>query len=285
VNSLEETRLAEDLRRIAADPPAGLDLDQIERRGTQRRRRGHAIRGLAALAGLALIAATGLAVAGPGRGPQSQAPAATVAYVTQRIAAALNVSNFVVETEESGSGGAGPIYIWTDLRTGDTMSRQGRGTARIAYWLHEYFDRRQQVLHWDLTHVSYGPRTWWSWEGHVAKPPHGGVSFDGPGQVSIIAPQVIAALVKHSATIIGHPYVDGHRTVELSAWAGAGPKTLVWADTGTYQVVRVAQEFPAQMHAKPLVADLTWIRRTAALVQQISHPQIPAGFRQVPGIR
>ena len=282
MNSLEETRLAEDLRRIAADPPAGLDLDLIERRGTQRRRRGHAIRGLAALAGLALIAATGLAVAGPGRGPRSTAPAETVASVTHRITAALNVSNLMVRTEANGSGSSGPVTYWTDLRTGDSMLSRGHGAARITYWLQKYFDRRHQVLHWDMTQVSYGPRTWWTRAGQAAKPPRGGVDVEGAGQASIMTPQYIAVLLKHVASIVGHPYVNGHRTVELSVSADAGPKTLLWADAGTYQVVRTVEEFPAGTHMKPMVSSFTWAARSAALVQQIDHPRIPAGFRQVP---
>jgi hypothetical protein len=78
-----------------------------------------------------------------------------------------------------------------------------------------------------------------------------------------------------------HPYVNGHRTVELSAFR-LGPKVLLWADTSTYQVVRMVADSPASAHLNTIVASFTWAKRSAALVQQIDHPHIPAGYRQVP---
>ena len=286
MNSVEETRLAEDLRLLAASPPDPPDLGQIERRGAQRRRRGHAIRGLAALTGLVVAAGTGLALASPGHGPRPGTPAETVGYVTKRITAALNVNNFMVKTTENGSRSTGPVTYWTDLRTGDSMLTHGRGAARTAYWMEQYFDQKHKVLHWTMTQVDYGPRTWWTVARQAAQPPGGHVQIQGAGQVSITTPQSIAMMLKgEGATIVGHPYIDGHRTVELSTPGVEGLKTLLWADAGTYQVVRMILRLPTGPHASQVsstVVNFTWAERSAALVQQVDHAQIPAGFRQVP---
>jgi hypothetical protein len=282
VNSMEETRLAEDLRLLAASPPDPPDLGQIERRGARRRQRGHAIRGLAALAGLVVATATGLTVAGSGPGPRPGPPTETVGYVTQRIRAALNLSGGGVKTTETQPTSVGPLSYWTDLRTGDSMLSQGRGAARTTYWMEQYFDRQHQVLHSTQTHVNYGPRTWWTDAMQAHQPPGGSVGFMGAGQSSMVTPQDIAMLLKHVATIVGHPYVNGHRTVELSIRFGGISKSLVWADTSTYQVVRVVQYLPLGAREQPQVLNYTWARRSAALVQQVDHPHIPAGYRQVP---
>jgi hypothetical protein len=296
VNTPQETQLADDLRRLAAEPPFTPDLDAIERRGQRRRHRGYAVRGLAGLAGLGVVAAGGLVVSahtGPGGGtaapPRATAaspsatagstrPAETVAYVRKQIEAAFSPGSYLIEAHQTGSDG--PATIWTDPRTGNTMLLQGTGASRVTYWEHDYFDQHK-VLHWDQTQVNYGPRTWWTYNEHASGPIQGPVPA-GPVGGNAISPQSIDQLLAHGARIVGHPYVDGHRTVELSVFPGTQVQVDIWADETTYQVVRMVKDFPAALDAPPIVAGYTWTPRSAALAKLINQPQIPAGFRQVP---
>jgi hypothetical protein len=302
VNTPQETQLADDLHQLAADQHFPPDLDAIERRGQRRRRRGYAVRGLAGLTGVGVAVAAGLAVTShdarpsrpaalaptesPTRAPTAAGrttPAETAAYVTQRIAAALSPGTFLIESRENTSSVGSPtqmITIWEDPQTGNTMLLQGSGAARLTYWEHDYFDSHK-VLHWDQTQVNYGPRTWWTYNEHAAGPIQGAVP-SGPANSSVDTPQQIAQMLKHGATIVGHPYVDGHRTVELSVGSAAAVQWKVWADAATYQVLRMAKSFPPGLNAPPIVANYTWTGRSAALVKLINQPQIPAGYRQVP---
>jgi hypothetical protein len=305
VNTPQETQLADDLHRLAADQPFPPDLDDIERRGRQRRRRGYAIRGLAGLAGLSVAATGGLVVSahtGPGGAtaarprataastsatPGSTRPAETVAYVRQQIAAAFSPGNYLIESRQNTSGsassggdGTAMITIWTDPRTGNTMLLQGTRASKVTYWEHDYFDQHK-VLHWDQTQVNYGPRTWWTYNEHASGPIQGPVPA-GPVGGNAASPQSIEQLLQHGAKIVGHPYVDGRRTVELSVSYGSSGGVKLWADTATYQVVRMVKDFPSALNAPPIVANYTWTPRSAALAKLINQPQIPAGFRQVP---
>ncbi len=300
MNSPQETQLATELRQIVADPPFPPDLAAIERRGYQRRRRAYAVRGLAGLTGLAVALAGGLIVSahaghvGPvagrapsaapaGPAPVGPARAETVAYVRRQIAAALSPGNFLVETRQNTSSTDRPpgmITIWTDPRTGNTMLLQGAGSSRVTYWEHDYYDSHR-VLHWDQTQVNYGPRTWWTYDEHAAGSIQGPVP-PGPAGGNYATPQAIEQLLEHDAAIVGHPYVDGHRTVELAVSLGAGGKFEIWADAHTYQVVRSARYFPAGLHARPIVASYSWVPRSAALASLINTPRVPAGFTQVP---
>jgi hypothetical protein len=307
MNSPQETRLADELRQIAAGQPFTPDIEAIERRGHQRRRRGQAIRGLAGVAGLGVALTGGLIVgthigtaaptaskpastsantaskaSGTASRPGSTPPAQTAAYVSKQIAAALSPGNYLVETRQNTSSADSPpamITIWTDPRTGNTMLLQGSGSGKIAYWEHDYYDSNR-VLHWHQTQVNYGPRTWWTFDEHAAGPIDGPVP-PGPVGGNYDTPQEIAQLLAHGATIVGHPYVDGHRTVELSVGMGA-VKFDIWADSQTYQVVRSAKYFPTGLGAPPIVANYTWLPRSAAQVNLINNPKIPAGFTQVP---
>lgn len=102
-----------------------------------------------------------------------------------------------------------------------------------------------------------------------------GGSYDSPAEIK----QILGSGV---ARIVGHPYVEGQHTVELSISMGrGGVKDELWADTQTYQVVRTIKYFPAGLPAPPIKSDYTWTPRSAAMVKLINSPQIPAGFRQL----
>jgi hypothetical protein len=304
MKSPEETRLSNDLHRMVDGPPVALDIEAIERSGQRQRRRGLAVRGLAGVAVLAVAAVGGLAVAthggtpgnvadrAPSRPvtgktaakPASPAKVETVAYVEKHIAAAASDENsYLVKSRQNTSSVGTPsveITIWTDPRTGNTMLQQGSGTARLTYWEHDYFDS-DRVLHWDQTQVNYGPRTWWNYnmqaggpiQGPVPKGPVGG-NYPGPSEIK-------QWLDRGVGKIVGHPYVDGHHTVELTVYASSAKTYVIFADVHTYQVVRSIDYFGQQSDAPPITANYSWVPRTPAMVKLVNNPVIPAGYTQV----
>jgi hypothetical protein len=307
MKSPEETQLSDDLHRIVDGPPVTLDIEAIERSGQRQRRRGLAVRGLAGVAVLGVAAvgslaaashsgttggvagqaatrtATSKAAANP-PSPAVPAKAETVAYVEKHIAAAASdLNNYLVKSRQNTSSVGTPsveITIWTDPRTGNTMLQEGSGAGRLTYWEHDYFDSNR-VLHWDQTQVNYGPRTWWHYNMHAAGPVQGpepsgavGGDYDSPAQVK-------QWLDKGVGTIVGHPYVDGHQTVELSISAGPVKTYVIFADVHTYQVVRTIDYFNQVSQAPPITANYQWVPRTPAMVKLVNNPVIPAGFTQV----
>ena len=304
MKSPEETQLSDDLHRIVDGPPVTLDLEAIERSGQRQRRRGLALRGLAgaAVLGVAVVGSlaaanhsgtagrvAGQAAARTATGkaavqPASPAKVETVAYVEKHItAAAAGVNNYLVKSRQNTSSVGTPsaeITIWTDPRTGNTMLQQGSGAARLTYWEHDYLDS-DRVMHWDQTQVNYGPRTWWNYNMHAAGPiqgpaPKGPVGGDYPGPA-----EIKQWLGKGVGKIVGHPYVDGHHTIELSVYASSAKTYVIFADVHTYQVVRSIDYFGRPSDAPPIIAIYTWVPRTPAMVKLVNNPVIPAGYTQV----
>jgi hypothetical protein len=304
MKSPEETQLSDDLHRIVGRPPFALDIEAIERSGRRQRRRGLAVRGLAGVAVLAVAVVGSLAAAShtgttgsvaghasartaTGKAAAKSASPATVetvAYVEKHIAAAASsVNNYLVKSRLNTSSVGTPsveITIWTDPRTGNTMLLQGSGAGRLTYWEHDYFDSHR-VLHWDQTQVNYGPRTWWNYNMHAAGPiqgpvPSGAIGGNYPGPA-----QIKQWLDKGVGKIVGHPYIDGHHTIELSISAGSVKTSVIFADVHTYQVVRTIDYFNQQSDAPPIKANYQWVPRTPAMVKLVNHPVIPAGYTQV----
>jgi hypothetical protein len=300
MNSPEETQLARDLRHIAQGPSFAPDLDAIERRGRRAQQRALALRGLAATGAVGIAvagtlvafrhpgAAGGTPVAGStaaaktatGKKTASTAPRIeNLAYVRRQVEAAPYPPDSVVAAKQTQSGSGGyTTVIWTDPATGNMYSQDGSGAARTGNWEHDYFDSNK-VLHWDQTEVDYGPRTWWNFNEHAAGPisgpvPKGPISGDYTS-----ATWVKEVLARGYGKIIGHPVVDGHRTVEISA-SYLGMKWLFYVDSTTFLVVRQVKHFPAPLNGV-LTDDYTWTTRTATLKELINHPQIPAGYTQV----
>jgi len=294
MRSLEETQLADDLRHLVAGPPPAIDVEAIERRGRRQQQRGLALRATAGLGVLALAAAGGVVATHHTSTPRNTAakptsstgnpapagtvPVQTVAYVTQKISAALSTPGYVIKTVADSSG-SGRFTIWEDPATGNTMLLQGSGAAKIAYWEHDYYAGR--VLHWHQTQVNYGPRTWWVYDEHAAGPIQGPVP-SGPAGGNVSSPASIKQLLQNPRVkIVGHPVVNGHHTIEL--FLDMGPVTeSIWADSTTYQVVRSERTFTSLPGRPSNLANYSWLASTPAQVNLINHPQIPAGFRQVP---
>jgi hypothetical protein len=303
MKSPEETQLSDDLHRIVGRRPFALDLEAIERSGRRQRRRGLAVRGLAGVAVLAVAVVGGLAATHNGTAgnvaghasaraaighaavkPASPAKLETVAYVEKHItAAASGLNSFLVKARLNSSSVGTPsveFTIWTDPRTGNTMLQQGSGAARLTYWEHDYLDS-DRVMHWDQTQVNYGPRTWWNYNMHAAGPiqgpaPKGPVGGDYPGPA-----EIKQWLGKGVGKIVGHPYVDGHHTIELSVYASSAKTYVIFADVHTYQVVRSIDYFGRPSDAPPIIANYTWVPRTPAMVKLVNNPVIPAGYTQV----
>jgi hypothetical protein len=297
MNSPEETQLADDLRHIAQGPSYAPDLDAIERRGRHAQQRALALRGLAAT-GVVGVAVAGTLVAfrhPAAPGPTAIAGASTatktapgkrttaaprlenLAYVRQRLGVAQDPPNSVVEAAERVSG-SGPAVVWTDPTTGHKMKLQGSGSGKITDWKHDYADD-SQVLHYDEVEVNYGSRTWFNLDTHDPGPLAAPVPKNYGGDYYPAAN--IKWMVDHKATtIVGHPVVDGHHTVELSVSDG-DTRWLFYADSQTYLVIRSIWIFPPDLHEGRKTDDYTWVTRTAALTKLINQPQIPAGFSQV----
>ena len=302
MNTQEEAQLGEDLRAIVGGKACTVDVEAIERRVRRQRGRAFAVRGLAGLTVLGVAVAGSLAFAahgettgrGAGQAPtrtatgkaaaKTAAPVKTetVAYVENRIAAAASgLNNFLVKSRQNESGSPSDEFtVWTDPRTGNTMLLQGSGASSVAYWEHDYYDSRR-VLNWDMTQVNYGPRTWWTQDQQVGGPVQGplpsgpvGGDYDTPAQVSQWLSQGVGQ-------IVGHPYVDGHHTVELSISAGPEKTYVLFADVRTYQVVRTIDYFTQVPGGAPITANYQWAPRSSALVKLVNHPVIPAGYAQV----
>lgn len=304
MNSQEEIQLSDDLRRIVAGQPLTVDVEAIQRRGRRQRVRAFAVRGLAGVSVLAVAVAGSLAAATHGgttgsgvasatatrtavgkaaAKPAGPAKAETVAYVEKQIAAtASSLGGYLVKSRQNTSSTPSiEITIWTDPRTGNTLLLQGSGADRVAYWEHDYFDVRR-VLHWDQTQVNYGPRTWWTYNQQVGGPVPGPLPQGAVGGDYNTPAQVKQWLDQGVGKIVGHPYVDGHHTVELSISPGPAKTFVIFADVRTYQVLRTIDYFNQVPGGAPITANYQWSRRSAALVKLINHPVIPAGFTQVP---
>jgi hypothetical protein len=307
MSSSEETQLRDDLRRIVPAGAPAVDLDAIERRGRREQRRAVALRGLAA-AGVAGIAVAGSVVAfrhpGPGSpapvavapaktasGPQASTPAPAtapqlddVAYVRQQIAAAHDPANSVVEMKQGAIDADNPAKTyWTDPATANMMEQTVLDGGQITLWTHQYLDR-DRVINLDFTQVNYDSRTWSlrteKFSGPVSGPaptsPALGVSY-------IPAANLQTMLAKGNVKIAGHPVVNGHRTVELSDSLGKEETAYFYVDSQTFQLVRLLRVLaPGSPGQRSVTSDYTWVPRTPALTRLINHPQVPAGFTQVP---
>lgn len=296
MSSSEETQLADDLRHLVAGGQFVTDIDAIERRGRRQQQRAVAIRATAGLGVLSLAVAGGLvatqhtstphstassttskAATTPASTAGSTAPVQTVAYVTQKISAALSAPGYLIE-DVTDSTSSGAFVIWEDPATGNTMLLEGSGASKVAYWEHDYYQDR--VLHWHQTQVNYGPRTWWVYDEHAAGPISGPVP-SGPVGGNVMSVAAVKQLLQNPRVkIVGHPVVDGHHTIELSL--DMGPVTdVIWADSSTYQVVRTERTFTTLPGSPSNLSNYTWVPSTPAKVNLINHPQIPAGFTQV----
>jgi hypothetical protein len=284
--------------RSALDEEAG-DLrvpSGAAQRARSRARRRRTARGL--LAGVPAVAlATGLVLAMQNntRGPATSAtgttaspaaPAAsaasqpaveTAAYVTEHVEAVLANANHYIIRETTNSYSGGTYTSWTDPRTGSAYAVQGTGSRKVLSWNSAYFVKR--VLHWSTTEADYSTHTWFVSVIHAAGPVQG--PLPKPADGNDVGPAQLRKWLKDGTMrVVGHGHVNGHQATALRAQLAIG--TLkIWVDSQTFEPVREISALGAgQRHT--LVFNESWVPRTARLVSLANHPQVPAGFTQVP---
>ncbi|MDX6391477.1 MAG: hypothetical protein QOJ73_2540 [Streptosporangiaceae bacterium] len=284
--------------RSALDEEAG-DLrvpPGAAQRARSRARRRRTARGL--LAGVPAVAlATGLVLAmqnNPG-GPATSAtgttanptaPAAsaasqpaveTAAYVAKHVEAVLANANHYIIRETTNSYAGGTYTSWTDPRTGSAYAVQGTGSGKVLSWNSAYFVKR--VLHWSTTQANYSTHTWFVSVIHAAGPVQG--PLPKPADGGDVSPAQLRHWLKDGTMrVVGHGHVNGRQATALRAQLAIG--TLkIWVDSQTFEPVReISSLGVGQRHT--LVFNESWVPRTARLVSLANHPQVPAGFTQVP---
>jgi hypothetical protein len=265
--------------RLLRAVPRRPGFEVVERRG-RRRRHWPSVASLLALA--AVCGATVACGSSAGGAAGGAAGAGIPAAIRQQIESAQDPAGYLVKTTQEGPGGAGSSSVstvWTDPATGNAMLQRGSGSAKVANWERDYYQDR--VLHWAQTQVNYGPRTWWTADDHDSAPVKGPVPSGPVGGGEAPEGLVKLLLGQSGGKIAGHPVADGHDTIELSVSA-YGAQYYIWADSRTYQVVRLAKYFSGALsHLQPVVSEYSWVRTSAAMVNLINHPQVPAGFAQV----
>lgn len=293
-----DSQIVRELRSALDDEAENLRVPPgAAQRARTRARRRRTARGL--LAGVPVVAlAAGLVIAAQSRtpGPATSAtgtassPAApapsrqagaprveTAAYVTKHVEAALaNVDSYIVrETTNSYPGGT--YTSWTDPRTGSAYATQGTGSRKVLSWNSSYFLHR--VLRWRTTEADYSSHTWFVSVIHAAGPVQGPLPKPAVGGV-LSAAQLRKALQKGVMRVVGHGYINGRPATALKARIGI-VALEVWVDAQTFQPVREIRGFGGRLKGA-LVFNESWAARTPGLVSLANHPQIPAGFTQVP---
>jgi hypothetical protein len=284
--------------RSALDEEAG-DLrvpPGAAQRARSRARRRRTARGLlAGVPAVALAAGLVLAMQNNTRGPATSAtgttaspaaPAAsaasqpaveTAAYVAKHVEAVLANANHYIIRETTNSYAGGTYTSWTDPRTGSAYAVQGTGSRKVLSWNSAYFVKR--VLHWSTTEADYSTHTWFVSVIHAAGPVQG--PLPKPADSGDVSPAQLRKWLKDGTMrVVGHGHVNGHQATTLRAQLAIG--TLkTWVDSQTFEPVREISALGAgQRHT--LVFNESWVPRTARLVSLANHPQVPAGFTQVP---
>lgn len=312
MNYSQESQLARDLRELVTGPPLALDLEAIEARARRRYRRGLALRGAAA-AGAVVLAAGGFfavretggapaAHSGTAAGPGGTASAArgtaagsgggggspatrteTVAYVTDKVKAALgDVNKYVLRDGQLETGPNGhATTIWTDPRTGNAYELEQDSGGKSTAWLSTYLVKR--VLTWKTVEADYATRTWSVSVMHAAGPIQG--STAGATSTVLTPAEIKAWLDAGRLTIAGHREINGHRAIGLRQPWARGYREL-WVDARTFLPLRTIMADFADMTGPlknvVLIDNDSWLPRTPSLLDMVNHVHIPTGFRQVP---
>lgn len=258
MSSSEETRLSDDLRRIVPTGAPALDLDVIERRGRRERRRAVALRGVAA-AGVTGIAVAGSLVAFPHSGAGSAAPLAVA-----------------------------PAKTVPEHRAGTTAPAPAPQLDNVAYV------RRQIGAARDPANS-------------VVEMKQGAIDALNPAETDWTDPAT-ANVMEQTVIDVGkialwtHQYLDGRRVINVNftqvnydsrTWSfrtenfgtpvsGPAPAVPVLGVPYMPAASLKAMLAPGLPGQRSATSGYTWVPRTPALTRLINHPQIPAGFSQVP---
>ncbi|MEV6444936.1 hypothetical protein [Amycolatopsis sp. NPDC051716] len=256
MNTEQENRLREDLRRAVDGETFRTDPDVVLGRARRARRRTLVARGAAGTGVLAVVAAT-LIAGHPGDAPEVR----TAAYVVERVSAALD-------------GGPGYVYRIVDHDEGTvwyqdqvTMSQYwvyGTGGTRIEAWdSSPVIDHAAHLL--DTT-VNHQDRTYSTEDTKLP----GHVAGELPPKTNFVD------RIKRSISgqeIVGSGEYQGHRVLKLGYAAGE-----LWVDATTYlPVYRITTD----ADGRRTTSDLAFLPRTPDLVQTVNTPRVPAGFTKV----
>jgi hypothetical protein len=261
----------------AVHVPAGLGAKAYQ----HHRRRTIALRmtaaGAAAAIAVGALAAGGLAA--PGRtGPPAAVTAHDAAYILRQATKAMTQNHgdrveFLQETFYStGSKASGHLEAWI---------YQDRSSA----WVYSA-DGRLEIRSWTVTAhgtittttVDYAARSWSRTAQPAIPAPPGNCSARREAASNPIPlPQVLAC---STFVIAGHDDIGGVNAVKLTETSHGGWATTVWVDPSSYLAVRLTTSHNGERSNQ---ADFRWLAPAPGTVDKLAAPQIPAGFRHVPG--
>jgi hypothetical protein len=280
---MSESQIAEALRLALDQATAGVTArPDAARLAHQRGRRRRVARGLlVGVPAVALVAGgTAYALHSTSAGTRAGTPAGTaaphpdmltVAYVTRHAEAALgDVNHYIVETSEQFPGST--TDTWTDPVTfNDRQVLKTSGGTAIT-WTHPF--EVGDYMHWRVTVVNMGQRTWYSDTVRASGPMQGQPSGQAGLSPFTSPAQIKRALADGQVTIAGKGTANGQAAVELRVATKNGAWDY-WVSAQSYQPVKMVIGFGKD------VINISWFAKTKSLVAQVNTPQIPAGFRHV----
>ena len=286
--------LDDETSSVHAEPDAA---QRARTRGRRRRTAGGLLAGVPAVAlaaGLVIAAQSHLsgaatspagtrtgaagATTGPAAGMTTATPRVeTAAYVMKQVEAVLANENQYIVREVTNSYQGGTYTSWTDPRTGSAYAVQGTGPAKVLSWNSAYFVNR--VLHWRTTEADYSTHTWFVSVIHAAGPIQGPLPKPADGG-NFTPAELKKWLADGTMRVVGHGYVNGHHAIELGPIWASSPRKSGSIRRPSCRFAKSGNS--AERLYDALIFNESWIPRTAALVNIANHPQIPAGFTQVP---
>lgn len=283
---MSDAELIRDLRSALDEAATGLTLapgaaDRARARGRRRAARGV----LAVLPALALAAAGLTVVAGAGRTTPATQPAQPAAYVTKHVVTTLkSVSDYVVRTQSVNQLGQ-LVTSYDDPAAGVSMSVvDGKGDL-AEYWTRT--EQMGQVQRIETVVVDYSSRTWLTEEfaGRLSAPTVRIPVKAVPAAARTFVAQASTAQIERAALagqfrVAGYSLMGGLRVIELVYTDNRPASTYAiryWVDARTYQPVEL--DYPP--YGKSQSVAMSWIPRTAKIIQYTAKPQIPAGFQHL----
>jgi hypothetical protein len=286
-----EAELRSSLAAIPATPSH--DLAQAANEGHHHRKgqRRKATRALMAAVPAAALIVGGAAVAAHGTGtasPVATHPAVLTAdYVKQKVETTLSSTNDIVEVTGNGfvflhsagssinpvnyvvTSGTYAVTAWTDPVTGNLQTVIKSPTDVVTTWTTSH-EVGKQVSQKSVT-VDAATKTASISAGVLSPGELPASGYASPQQLK-------EALATGQLTITNKSAIDGQSAVDLHVRNVNGSTLDLWVNTRTFQLVKLVE---------PLTSAVTvtdyyhYLPRTKSLVDQVSTPQIPAGYRQV----
>ena len=269
-----ETALSDDLSQIVTAQPFLPDVDAIERRGRQLRRRGAAARGVTGLAAVAGVAAIALAVASaqPGvtRSPRASAvPKVSAKTIEARTLAAISSAapDSVLRTVVVTAAGVSrytvdaPGQATERVRTNKagrttevTAIRQDPGTAGV----------------YQMITIDFVSRTWSETDLHA---PSTAPAIENPAKaIAAQLHQDETVGTNGHARVVGTAIIDGQRAYTILLTGPGAPPSKLWISQATSLPIKAASQG----------ADVTyhWSAPSAGAAASL-WPSIPAGSTKV----